>query len=230
MIANGAERKRVGKPEAKSITAAVTGASGAACARTLVRLLDADPRVARVNFVITPSGMRVLSDELGITARDPREMPAALAGAPAAKFEAMLNTDIGASIASGSYPVDAMVVLPCSVGTLGKIAGGLADDLVGRAADVCLKEGHKLVLCVRETPLSRIHLQNMLRAQEAGAVIMPVVPAFYLGADSVDDLVTQFVCRVLDQMGLPQQKQRRWQGQAATAAARRLEIAHKRRK
>ena len=213
------------RQERKTISAAVTGASGALCARALVRMLDADPRVERVHFVITPSGMRVLSDELGITARDPREMPAVLAGKAAPKFEALLNTDIGASIASGSYPVDAMVVLPCSMGTLGRIAGGLADDLVCRAADVCLKEGRKLVLCARETPLSRIHLQNMLRAQEAGAVIMPVIPAFYLGAESMDDLVTQYVCRVLEQLGLPQQQQRRWQGQKVTAATRRLKIA-----
>jgi flavin prenyltransferase len=218
------------KQEGKTITAALTGASGAVCAQALVHMLDADPRVTRVHFVITPSGMRVLSDELGISARDPRQMPAALAGTPATKFEALLNTDIGASIASGSHPVDAMVVLPCSVGTLGKIAGGLADDLVGRAADVCLKEGRRLVLCVRETPLSRIHLENMMRAQAAGAVIMPVVPAFYLGARSVNDLVAQYVCRVLEQIGLPQQEQRRWQGQAATAAARRLEVAARRRK
>src|SRR5271168_4270312 len=216
------------KQEGKTITAAVTGASGAVCAQALVRMLDADPRVARVHFVITPSGMRVLSDELEISARDPRQMPAALAGTRAAKFEALLNADIGASIASGSYPVDGMAVLPCSVGTLGKIAGGLADDLVGRAADVCLKEGRKLVLCVRETPLSRIHLENMLRAQAAGAVIMPVIPAFYLGAQSVEELATQYVCRVLEQLGLPQQEQRRWKGQAATAAARRLEIASRR--
>jgi len=218
------------KNEGKTITAAVTGASGAACARTLARLLDADLRVARVHLVITPSGMRVLTDELGIRAQDPRQMPAALTGTTATKFEALLNTDIGASIASGSYPVDAMVVLPCSVGTLGKIAGGLADDLVGRAADVCLKEGRKLVLCVRETPLSRIHLENMMRAQAAGAVIMPVMPAFYLGAASLDDLVTQYVCRVLEQLGLPQQAQRRWQGQSSAALRRKLEIAARRRK
>jgi 4-hydroxy-3-polyprenylbenzoate decarboxylase len=213
------------RPDGKTVTAAVTGASGALCARTLVRMLDADPRVRRVHFVITPSGMRVLSDELKIPARDPRRIPSTLTGTPAAKFEALLNTDVGASIASGSYPVDAMVVLPCSVGTLGKIAGGLAEDLVGRAADVCLKEGRKLVLCVRETPLNRIHLENMLRAQAAGAVIMPVVPAFYLGVETVNDLVTQYVCRVLEQIGLPQQEQRRWKGQTAAAVARRLEIA-----
>jgi flavin prenyltransferase len=211
--------------EGKTLTVAVTGASGAMCAQTMLRMLDADARVARVHFVITPSGMRVLTDELGIRATDPRQLPAMLAGTPAAKFEAHLNSDIGASIASGSSGVDGMVVLPCSVGTLGKIASGLADDLVGRAADVCLKEGSRLVLCVRETPLSRIHLENMLRAQSAGAVIMPVAPAFYAGAKTIEELVTQYVCRVLAHLDLPQEAQFRWQGQAESAAARRLEVA-----
>ncbi|HTQ86380.1 MAG TPA: UbiX family flavin prenyltransferase [Candidatus Solibacter sp.] len=209
----------------KVITVALTGASGAVCAQTMLRVLDADGRVGRVHFIVTSSGMRVLADELGIRAADPRQLPATLTGTPATKFEALLNADIGASIASGSYRVDGMVVLPCSVSTLGKIASGVADDLVGRAADVCLKEGRRLVLCVRETPLGRIHLENMIRAQAAGAVIMPVVPAFYAGAKSVDDLVAQYVCRVLAHLDLPQDAQFRWHGQAETAAARRLAVA-----
>jgi 4-hydroxy-3-polyprenylbenzoate decarboxylase len=211
--------------EGKAVTVAVTGASGAVCAQSLLRMLDADARVSAIHFIVTPSGMRVLSDELGIRAADPRRLPATLTGTPATKFTAHLNADIGASIASGSSAVDGMVVLPCSVGTLGKIANGLADDLVGRAADVCLKEGRRLVLCVRETPLSRVHLENMLRAQAAGAVIMPVMPAFYAGAKRIEDLVVQYVCRVLAHLDLPQEAQFRWQGRAETAAARRLEIA-----
>jgi 4-hydroxy-3-polyprenylbenzoate decarboxylase len=198
----------------KIITMAVTGASGAILARTLVRLLDADPRVARVHFIITPSGMRVLVDEFGITARDAKLMPQILTGTAAQKFEALQNNDIGASIASGSYRVDGMVVLPCSMGTLASIAGGLSDDLVARAADVCLKESRRLVLCVRETPLNRIHLENMLRANAAGAVIMPVMPAFYLGAKTIDELATQYVCRVLAQLDLPQDAQLVWEGRA----------------
>ena len=207
------------------MTVAVTGASGAVCAQVLLRMLDADARVSRVHLLVTSSGMRVLADELGIRATDPRQLPRTLTGTPAAKFEGLLNADIGASIASGSYTVDGMVVVPCSVNTLGKIASGLADDLVGRAADVCLKEGRRLVLCVRETPLSRIHLENMIRAQAAGAVIMPVVPAFYAAAKSIDDLVAQYVCRVLAQLDLPQDAQFHWQGQAETAAKRRLAVA-----
>ena len=213
------------REDGKTLTLAVTGASGAVCAQTMVRLLDADARVERVHFVVTPSGMRVLTDELGIRATDVRRLPGILAGTGAAKFEAHLNTDIGASIASGSHAVEGMAVLPCSVNTLGKIANGLAEDLVGRAADVCLKEGRRLVLCVRETPLSRIHLENMMRAQAAGAVIMPVVPAFYAGAESIEELVTQYVCRVLAHLGLEQEAQFRWKGRAEEAAARRLEIA-----
>ena len=214
----------------KIITVAITGASGAILARTLVRLLDADARVARVHFIITASGMRVLVDELGITARDAKLMPQVLlatglgpelgmgagtsSNTGAQKFEVLQNNDIGASIASGSYRVDGMVVLPCSMGTLASIAGGLSDDLVARAADVCLKESRRLVLCVRETPLNRIHIENMLRANAAGAVIMPVMPAFYLGAKTIDELATQYVCRVLAQLDLPQDAQLVWKGQA----------------
>ena len=198
------------------ITVAVTGASGAALSRILLRMLDADTRVSKVHFIITPSGTRVLVDELGITARDLKQLPQILAGTPAAKFEALQNNDIGASIASGSYRVDGMVVLPCSVGTLASIAGGMSDDLVARAADVCLKERRRLVLCMRETPLNRIHLENMLRANAAGAVIMPVSPAFYLGAKTIEELQTQYVCRVLAQLDLRQQAQLVWKEKQQT--------------
>ena len=113
-----------------------------------------------------------------------------------------------------------MIIIPCSMGTLGAIAGGISDDLVSRAADVMLKEGHKLVLCVRDTPFNRVHLENMLRAQQAGAVIMPAVPAFYHHPKTIDDLATQYVCRVLAQIGLAQEKMVRWAG---TPAARKAE-------
>jgi len=122
---------------------------------------------------------------------------------------------VGASIASGSYDVDTMIVIPCTVGALASIAGGLCDDLVSRSADVMLKEGRKLILCVRDTPFNRIHLENMLRAQAAGAVIMPVVPSFYDKPKTIDQIVTQYVCRVLAQAGLPQDKMFRWTGSAA---------------
>jgi 4-hydroxy-3-polyprenylbenzoate decarboxylase len=137
------------------------------------------------------------------------------AAVAAAKIEPLPNSDIGASIASGSYPADAMCIIPCSMGMLSAIAAGASTDLVSRAADVSLKEGRRLALCIRDTPFSRIHIENMLRAQQAGAVIMPAIPSFYHHPQTIDDLVTQYVCRVLSQLGLPQNRQFAWKGQNA---------------
>jgi 4-hydroxy-3-polyprenylbenzoate decarboxylase len=198
--------------EGKVIIVGVTGASGAVLAQAMLRLLDADMRVARVHLVVTEAGQRLLATELGITAQEPKRLPVLVTGTDAKKIEYVPNKDIGAAIASGSYAVDAMVVIPCSVGTLAAIACGTSDDLLARAADVCLKESRRLVLCVRETPLNRIHLENMLRAQAAGAVIMPVIPSFYHGPKTIEDLVAQYVYRVLAQMGLEQAEQFRWTG------------------
>jgi len=203
---------------AKTITIGVTGASGAALARRALQLLEADERVARVHLVVTEAGQRLVAQELGVTSQDAKQLPAQIAGVACPKTEAVSNRDIGAAIASGSYAVDAMAVIPCSAGTLASIANGTSDDLLARAADVCLKERRPLVLCLRETPLNRVHLQNMLRANEAGAVIMPVIPAFYFAPQTIDDLVEQYVCRVLAQLGLPQEQQYRWQGQSKSRA------------
>jgi flavin prenyltransferase len=201
------------------VTVGVTGASGAILAQKMLVLLEEDPRVARVHVVVTETGQRLFTEELGIISGDLKQLPSRILGHPVAKIEMLPNKDVGASIASGSYAVDAMVIIPCSMGTLGAIANGISDDLVARAADVMLKEGRKLVLCVRDTPLSRVHLENMLRAQQAGAVIMPVVPAFYHQPKTIDDLVTQYVCRVLAQMGLAQDKMYRWTGTLASKKA-----------
>ena len=198
----------------KTIVIGVTGASGAVLAQAALRLLEADGRVARIHLVVTDTGMRLLAHELGIATRDTQQLPSLLIGGRAAKTEVLPDQDVGASIASGSYPVDAMVVIPCSMGTLAAIAAGTSDDLIARAADVCLKEGRRLVLCVRDTPFSRIHLENMLRVQQAGAVIMPPIPSFYHHPKTIDDLIAHYANRVLAQMGLPQEKAYRWQGQA----------------
>ena len=203
---------RQDRSERKVITVGVTGASGAVYAQTLLRLLDADQRVARVALVVTETGLRLISTELGIVAADVKKLPSLLTGTAAAKIEYLPNKDVGATIASGSAPVDAMVVIPCSAGALASIAAGLADDLLARAADVCLKERRQLVLCLRETPLNRIHIENMLRANDAGAVIMPAIPAFYFGPGKLEDVVELFCCRVLAQIGLPQETQYRWKG------------------
>ena len=147
--------------EGKIIVVAVTGASGALLAQTALRLLDADPRVARIHLVVTETGMRLLEHELHISG-PLAELPERILGSSGAKshgkIETLPNTDVGASIASGSYPADSMCVIPCSMGTLSAIAGGASSDLVSRAADVTLKEGRRLVLCIRDTPFNRIHL------------------------------------------------------------------------
>jgi 4-hydroxy-3-polyprenylbenzoate decarboxylase len=205
--------------ESRTITVGVTGASGAALAQKALQLLEADARVSRIHLVVTEAGQRLFAEELAVAAGDLKQLPARILGAAPRKIGLLPNKDVGASIASGSHEVDAMIVIPCSMGTLGAIAAGVSDDLLSRSADVMLKEGRKLVLCVRDTPFNRIHLENMLRAQSAGAVIMPAVPAFYHQPKTIDDLVTQYVCRVLAQIGLPQEEMYRWAGSLAAKKA-----------
>jgi 4-hydroxy-3-polyprenylbenzoate decarboxylase len=194
----------------KIITVGVTGASGAIYARTILRLLDADARVAHVYLVVTETGLRLIASELGIVATEPKSLPSLLTETPAARIEALPNRDVGAVIASGSNRVDGMAVIPCSAGTLAAIATGASDDLLSRAADVCLKERAPLVLCLRETPLNRVHLENALRAHDAGAIIMPAIPAFYFAPKTMEDAIEQFACRVLAQLGLAQPEQYHW--------------------
>jgi 4-hydroxy-3-polyprenylbenzoate decarboxylase len=122
------------------------------------------------------------------------------------------ESDIGAGPASGSYPADGMIILPCSMGTLAGIANGLASNLIERAADVSLKERRPLILCIRETPFNKIHLRNMSLAADAGAVIFPVIPAFYNRPMDAAEMAEQFVCRVLAHIGLPQPGAYVWKG------------------
>ncbi|HTC40960.1 MAG TPA: UbiX family flavin prenyltransferase [Candidatus Acidoferrales bacterium] len=201
--------------QGRIITIGVTGASGALLAQKTLVLLEDDSRVSRIHLVVTETGQRLFSEELGITSGDLKKLPSRILGRTPKKIEPVSNKDVGASIASGSYCVDAMIVIPCTMGALASIATGMSDDLVSRTADVMLKEQRKLILCVRDTPFNRIHLENMLRAQQAGAVIMPVVPAFYFKPKTIDEILTQYVCRVLSQAGLPQEKMYRWTGSAA---------------
>jgi len=200
------------KTEGHIVTVGVTGASGALYARAVLRILDADHRVGRVFFVASDAALRLLATELAVVSADGKKLPSLIVGSAAKKIEYLPNKDIGASIASGSAIVDGMVVVPCSAGAMGSIAAGVADDLLTRAADVCLKERRPLVLCLRETPLNRLHLENMLRVHDAGATVMPAMPAFYYAPQCIDDLVDQFAYRVLAQIGLPQEKQYHWQG------------------
>jgi len=192
----------------RTITLAVTGASGSLFAREMLRALEADERVGCVNFIASDSGLRVMAEELGTGGRN--DLVRQLLGCEPRKTHLQNNQDIGANIASGSYPTDAMIVLPCSMGTLAKIAQGLASKLIHRAADVCLKERIPLVLCVRETPLNRIHLRNMSLAAEAGATIYPLIPTFYNLPDSLEQIARQFAFRVLKHVGLPQKDAYVW--------------------
>jgi polyprenyl P-hydroxybenzoate and phenylacrylic acid decarboxylases len=185
-----------------NLTVAITGASGAVFCRELLRALEADERVTRVHFVPSENSLRVLAEELTVSGRN--GLLEKLLGGGAKKSVQLSDSDIGASIASGSYPSSGMIVLPCSMGTLATIANGLADSLIARAADVTLKERRPLVLCVRETPFNRIHLRNMTLAAEAGATIFPCIPAFYNHPVDSDEIARQFVHRVLTHIGIPQ--------------------------
>ena len=188
--------------EAAQLTVAMTGASGAVFARELLLTLEADQRVARVHFVASENSLRVIAEELGVSGRV--DLVEKLLSSKTSKIIQHTDANIGASISSGSHPSQGMIILPCSMGTLAAIAHGLANSLIARAADVTLKERRPLVLCVRETPFNRIHLRNMTLAAEAGAVIFPVIPAFYNQPADSTEMARQYVCRVLAHIGLPQ--------------------------
>ena len=185
-----------------NVAVAVTGASGAVLAQQLLRALEADVRVSGIDFVASEGALRVMAEELRFSGR--HEVVEKLLGTAPKKIRTYAEQDIGASIASGSYPSAGMIVLPCSMGTLAGIANGMAGNLIERAADVCLKERRPLLLCVRETPFNKIHLRNMQLAADAGATIFPVIPAFYNEPATIADMVRNFVDRVLAHFGLPQ--------------------------
>jgi flavin prenyltransferase len=194
------------------LTVAMTGASGAVFGQILLQTLDADARVERVHFIPSENSLRVLAEEMQVSGRN--GLVEKLVGKLSGKIQQHSESDIGACVASGSYPSDGMIVLPCSMGTLGGIANGLAQNLIERAADVCLKERRPLVLCVRETPFNKIHLRNMSLAADAGATIFPVIPAFYNRPVDSAEMARQFVARVLAHIGLPQAGAYVWKGDA----------------
>jgi len=190
------------------LTIAATGASGAVFTRALLLIAERDRRIKTVNFVASDNALRVFAEELEIKGRN--NLVQQVLGAKSKKIQQQNNDDIGANIASGSYPTDAMIILPCSMGTLARIANGLASNLIDRAADVCLKEERPLVLCTRETPLNRIHIRNMDLAASAGATIYPLIPTFYNKPSDLDAMAHQFACRVLAFIGLDQPDAYRW--------------------
>jgi len=192
----------------ENLTIATTGASGSLFLKHFLIAVERDARVKTVNFIASDGGLRVLAEELAIEGR--AELVRQIIGAVSAKIQQQSNADIGANVASGSYPSDAMVVMPCSVGMLGRIANGMASHLIERAADVTLKERRPLVLCVRETPLNKIHIRNMSLAADAGATIFPLIPAFYNHPASADEMAREFANRVLAHIGLPQSGAFQW--------------------
>jgi|SRR5579864_2685195 len=196
------------KQPPENLTIAVTGASGMLFARALLKHAEADKRVHTINLVVSDGALRVLAEEERVSGRN--HLATQLIGKRSTKVCQQNNDDIGANVASGSYPSDAMIVIPCSMGTLARIANGFASKLIERAADVCLKEQRPLILCLRETPLNKIHIRNMYRAADAGAVIYPLIPTFYNHPDTPEEMAKQFACRVLAHIGLPQSDAYAW--------------------
>jgi len=211
----------------QNLTVATTGASGSLFLKQLLLAVERDQRVQTVNFIASDSALRVMAEELGLrgrsnlvgqilsqqsSSRQSGVLSGKRSGKASRKIQQQANADIGANVASGSYPADAMVVIPCSMGTLARIANGVASQLIERAADVCLKEKRQLVLCVRETPLNKIHIRNMYRAADAGATVFPLIPAFYYRPASLDEMAREFAHRVLAHLGLAQPEAFRWKG------------------
>ena len=193
--------------ENKRLIVAITGATGAIYGvRLLQRLRDAG---AETHLVISRWGARTLLHETSWS----REHVEALASATYA------TADMGAVISSGSFRTDGMIIAPCSAKTLAAIAHGYGDNLVHRAADVVLKERRKLVLAVREAPLSEIHLENMLKLARMGSVILPPMPAFYNHPQTVDEIVEHTVARILDQFGIDVPDTMRWAGEMGVGKA-----------
>jgi 4-hydroxy-3-polyprenylbenzoate decarboxylase len=201
----------------KRYVVGITGASGSLCARSVLRALLDHPEVGEVHVVLSAYSLRTIHAELDVPARDEKEGLDALLGdagrAGRARLVHHASPAMEASISSGSFRTDGMLVVPCSGGTLAAIAQGVTSNLLHRAAEVTLKERRPLLLAFRETPLSLVHIENMRRATLAGAIVAPILPAFYTRPRSLDDVVTQFTARLLDLLGLEHTLGRRWEGQ-----------------
>lgn len=193
-----------------TILVAITGASGAIYGLRLTReLLNAG---CRVSLLLSEPGRQVLNHETGLgwSAESAERLRQVREYFAPGAIDCLENSDLFAAVASGSNPPAAMVICPCSMGTAGRVAAGLSETLIERAADVMLKERRPLLLVPRETPLSAIHLENLLRLTRAGAVVIPAMPAFYHAPRSIDDLVDFVVGKVLDQLKLPHALFTRW--------------------
>jgi 4-hydroxy-3-polyprenylbenzoate decarboxylase len=184
----------------QNLTVAITGASGAGYARKLLRSIPREKY--DVHLMSSEAGRLVYELETGVALSE--DLPPGV--------HSYEESDFAAPLASGSFPCAGMVIVPCTMGTLGAIAAGLSQNLIHRAADVCLKERRPLVLVLRETPLNRVHLSNMLKASEAGAIILPAMPGFYHRPHSVQEIFDFVVARILDQLGIEHNLAKPWAG------------------
>lgn len=204
------------------LTVAITGASGTIYAQRTLALLAASGVVETINLIMSGTAATVAQVELGVNLKD----------ADAAKINSWLGLDaksklirvwrldnLAAKPSSGSNKQAGMIIVPCSMGTLGAIASGAGTNLIHRAADVCLKEGRKLVVVPRETPYNAIHLENMLRLAHAGARILPASPGFYHRPKTIDELVEHLCFRILDQFDIPHSKKSQWTGEEVSEPA-----------
>ena len=199
----------------KRIIVGLTGASGTVYGTRLVEVL-AEQTNFEVHLTISPAGARSLLEEVGIDIDVDNFELSDLIGRDADNVIYHSPNDIGASIASGSFRAEGMVIIPCSMGTVASVAMGLSRNLLQRSADVCMKERRKLVLVVRETPLSTIHLENMLKLSKNGVTILPAMPAFYHFPDTIDDQINFVVSKTLDQFGIEAGLIRRWKEKNST--------------
>lgn len=202
------------------LTLAITGASGALYAQRTLIHLAASGVVERINLIVSDSAKTVAMVEVGfdLRAADEKKINEWISLPPEARVVRLHRIDnIAATPSSGSHPQAGMIIVPCSMGTIGAIASGAGTNLIHRAADVTLKEGRKLVLVPRETPYNAIHLENMLKLSQAGARILPASPGFYHRPQTIEALVDHLVFRILDQFGVPHSTGTRWKGETGAA-------------
>ena len=203
----------------KRLFVGITGASGSCYAQTLLQALSEVG--CTVELCVSPAGIKVLRHELAVELETgPERAQASLRawlGPAAERVRLHAHDAIEAPPSSGSAGIEAVLIVPCSMGTMGRIVAGYSSNLIERAADVALKEGRQLLLLPRETPLSELHLENMLRLVRLGAILLPAMPAFYHRPRSIEDLVGQVVGKILDRLRIESPLTRRWNGPGAPA-------------
>jgi flavin prenyltransferase len=206
-------------PEQRRISLAVTGAGGTRLAGGVLRKLVADDRVAHVDLMVSENGRKLLAFEQGVAEdADPLEV---LLGQSSSDKVSVWNpeTDMAGPPSSGSYRSWGMIILPCALGAAARIAQGVANTLIERHADVCLKERRQLILCVRETPWNLIHLRNMVQLTEAGAVVWPMIPTYYNVPQNLQQMDDEFVMRMLGFIGLEQDRSDYYEWSKPTGSA-----------